>query len=267
MGRSKRTFDLLLKLWPLYKVGLWMGRQPGISSLLGPAFSPKIHQVTMIPVNEAITQGKQTVLPYELLLKLIRQASARFVMTECVCRSHENCQAYPIDLGCLFLGDGAAQIHPSLGRLCSIDEAEKHVQACMEQGLYPIIAHTIVDAVTLGIPFKRMLAVCFCCECCCVVQRGMRQGPRALKQVIQRLPGINVRVGEECIACEACIDKCPMQAISLNHRRVEINLECKGCGICVDSCPYGAIRVEISGEQELLHGFDERIKSYAEVQR
>lgn len=265
IGRSKRIFDLLLNLWPLYKVGLWMGNQPGIGRLISPVFSRKIHQVTMIPVNEDITHSEQTVLPYNLLLKLVEKSSARFIMTECVCRSHESCQSYPIDLGCLFLGDGAAQIHPSLGRLCDMEEAIKHIEACMDRGLYPLIAHTIVDALTLGIPFKRMLTVCFCCECCCVVQRGMRKGPPVVKNIIQRLPGISMTVDTECEACGACIERCPVGAISLNHKGVEISEGCKGCGICVNACPYEAIRMEISGEKELLAGFSERMKSYADI--
>jgi NAD-dependent dihydropyrimidine dehydrogenase PreA subunit len=265
MGRSKRIYDLLLSVWPLYKVGLWMGKQPGIGSLLNPIFSSKIHQVTMIPVNETINQGDQIVLPYSLLMQLVEQASARFIMTECVCRSHENCQSHPINLGCLFLGDGAAQIHMSLGRLCDLEEAKTHIQEGAEDGLFPLIAHTMIDAFTLGISYKRMLTVCFCCECCCVVHRGMRRGPASLMQVVQRLPGLRVKVGSECEDCGDCIETCPVGAISLNHRGAEISDECKGCGICVNTCSYGAISMEMEGKMDLLAGFNERMKSYADI--
>jgi ferredoxin len=265
MGHSKRIYDLLIRVWPLYKLGIRMGKQPGIGRLVRPVFSSKIHQVTMIPVNEAITQGEQTMLPYTLLMQLVEQASARFMMAECVCRSQENCQSHPIDMGCLFLGDGAAQIHPTMGKLIAIDEAKRHIQRGMEEGLYPLIAHTMIDAITLGIPYNRMLTVCFCCECCCVVHRGMRQGPAALKRVIQRLPGLRMTVGEDCVACGECIEKCPVEAISLNHRGAEISEGCKGCGICVDACPYGAITMEMDGGKNLLAGFSDRMKSYADI--
>ncbi len=165
MGRSKRIVDILLSVWPLYKLGLWMGRQPGLATVLKPVFSTKIHQVTMLPVNEPIPQGEQTVLPYSLLQELAERASARFIMNECICRAHEGCQTYPTELGCLFLGEGAARIHPSLGRLCTVEEASQHIQRGLQAGLYPLIAHTVIDAITLGIPYKRMLTVCFCCEC------------------------------------------------------------------------------------------------------
>jgi len=265
MGHSKRTYDLLMSVWPLYKVVLWMGKQPGIGRLIKPVFSSKIHQMSLIPVNEAITQADQIVLPYSLLYQLVEQSNARFIMTECVCRSHDNCQSHPVDIGCLFLGDGAAQIHPTMGRLCDIEEAKRHIQRGMQDGLYPLIAHTMIDAVTLGIPYKRMLTICFCCECCCAVYRGMRQGPEVLKHIIQRLPGLKMTVRQECVGCGACIEKCPVGAISFNHRGVEIKEECKGCGICVNECQYGAIKMEITGEIELLRGFSERMKSYASI--
>jgi UDP-glucose 4-epimerase len=267
MGHSKRIYDLLLKLWPLYKVGLWLGKQPGVGYLMQPVFSQKIHQVTMIPVNEAIAIGEQTVMPYSLLMQLVEQSSTCFIMQECVCRKHESCQHHPIDLGCLFLGDGAAQIHPSMGKVCEVEQAKQHIKRGLRAGLYPLIAHTVIDAFTLGISYRRMLTVCFCCECCCMVQRGLRDGPKSLLQVIQPLPGLRLTVGEECEACGLCIQKCPVGAISSNHRGVEINGACKGCGICVQECPYGAIKLEFHGKRDLLEEFGQRIGNYADISR
>jgi UDP-glucose 4-epimerase len=265
MGPPKRIYDLIMDLWPLYKVGLWMGNLPGMGTLLRPVFSSKIHQVTIFPVNEPIPHGTQTVLPYSLLTQLVEQANARFIMTECVCRSHESCDSYPVSLGCLFLGAGAAKIHPSLGRLCNIEEAKAHIQQSMDEGLLPLIAHTIIDAWTLGIPYNRMLTVCFCCECCCAVHRGMRTGPPALSRVIQRLPGLRVTVGEECVECGSCIEVCPVRAISFNHTRAVIDEGCKGCGLCVNTCPNGAISMEMDEKGDVMAGFNERMRQYADI--
>jgi Na+-translocating ferredoxin:NAD+ oxidoreductase RNF subunit RnfB len=265
MGHSKHIFDLLLRLWPLYKLGLRLGCQPAIGTVLKPAFSTKIHQVTMLPVNEPIPQGEQTVLPYSMLQELAERASARFIMNECVCRTHEDCRSYPTDLGCLFLGEGAARIHPSLGRLCDTDEASQHIRRGLQAGLYPLIAHTVIDAFTLGIPYKRMLTVCFCCECCCVVQRGLRKGPATLLKAIQPLPGLKVVVGEECAACGECVDACPVGAISMNHHAAKISPECKGCGICLNTCPYGAITLEMDGNADIMAACRDQIRGYADI--
>ncbi|HSB64939.1 MAG TPA: 4Fe-4S binding protein [Anaerolineales bacterium] len=265
MGHSKRAYHLLLNLWPVYKLGIWVGRKPGIGSVLSPAFSSKIHQVTMLPVNEPITQGQQTVLPYTLLEELVLRASARFIMNECVCRQQENCQAHPIDLGCIYLGEGAARIHPTLGRSCDVDEARQHIQRGMQAGLYPLIAHTVLDAFNLGIPYRRMLTVCFCCECCCLVQRGLRKGPASLHKAILPLPGLRVLVDQDCSACGNCVDVCPVSAISLNSHRAEINGQCKGCGICLNACPSGAIKMEMDGKTDLWSAFNDRITGYADI--
>ncbi|MGE5124485.1 MAG: DUF362 domain-containing protein [Acidobacteriaceae bacterium] len=263
MGHNKKIYNLILGLWPVYKIALWMGKQPILGSLMRPVFSAKLHQVTMIPVNEVIWRGEQTVLPYVLLEQLVEQASARFLVAECVCRKHESCQSHPTDLGCLFLGDGSAQIHPSLGRPCEVDEAIRHVQRGMQAGLYPLIAHTVIDAMTLGIAYKRMLTVCFCCECCCMVYRGMSRGPRSLLPAIQRLPGLIVSIDEGCAACGECLEKCPLKAISLSDHRAQIGADCKGCGLCVKACPYEAIKIDI--EADILSRFSEQVGSYADI--
>jgi ferredoxin len=265
MGNSKCVVDLLLDLWPVYKLGMWLGRQPGVGAILKPAFSSKIHQVTMLPVNEPITRGEQTVLPYVLLGELVERSGACFIMRECICRSKEHCQSHPIDLGCLFLGEGARHIHPSLGRLCSAEEAKAHIQRGLQAGLYPLIAHTVVDAYTLGIPYKRMLTVCFCCECCCLVQRGLRKGPASLLEVVQPLPGVKVVVGEDCTSCGECVSSCPVGAIAMNHHGAEISQVCKGCGICMEACPSEVIQIETKDQSGFLNEFIKRVDGYTDL--
>jgi len=265
MGHNKTFFDLILGLWPLYKVGLWLGKQSGIGKILNPVFSTRSHQVMMIPVNEIIYHDTQTILPYSFLQHMVQEASTRFIMADCMCRSHEDCRNHPPDLGCLFLGDGAAQIHPSMGRLCSVSEAQEHIQRGMEEGLYPLIAHTMIDALTLGIPYSRMLTVCFCCECCCAVHRSLRTGPISIMQIVQRLPGLRIYVNEKCVVCGFCFESCPAGAINLVNDNVEISEQCKGCGICVKDCPHGAISMEMESGADYINEFDGRIRSYADI--
>ena len=50
------------------------------------------------------------------------------------------------------------------------------------------------------------------------------------------------KIGEECLGCGACASECPVNAISENGGKYEINAEeCIDCGTCAATCPTGAI--------------------------
>ena len=48
-------------------------------------------------------------------------------------------------------------------------------------------------------------------------------------------------ITEECIACGACVDTCPVNAIAEAGDIYAISDDCTECNACVDSCPVGAI--------------------------
>jgi Fe-S-cluster-containing hydrogenase component 2 len=267
MGWSKRVYDTIMSAWPLIRVGYWLGKQPVIGPLMQPLFSSRAHHATILPVHVGIPSPRQTPLPAIMLEKLIEQASARFMMKECVCRTHEHCNTYPATFGCLFLGHGAGEIHPTMGRLVSVEQAKNHIHQALEHGLTPMIAHTMVDAVTIGINYRRMLTVCFCCDCCCTIRTGLRSGPPAFWEIVQRLPGLEVTVNDDCVMCKACFESCPVGAISLNHDRALIASHCKGCGRCVPACPNGAIRLQQLADLDPLEGLMQRIEKRTDIRR
>ncbi len=50
---------------------------------------------------------------------------------------------------------------------------------------------------------------------------------------------------EKCTGCEACVEECPSEAISMvNDKAVVDSDTCIDCGVCVDSCPAEAISME-----------------------
>ena len=51
-------------------------------------------------------------------------------------------------------------------------------------------------------------------------------------------------ISEECIACGACMQECPVEAISEGDIYVIDEDLCIDCGACADVCPVGAPKQE-----------------------
>ena len=53
-------------------------------------------------------------------------------------------------------------------------------------------------------------------------------------------------ISNECLACGACADSCPVGAIAMDDAKgiYVISGECVECGACMDTCPVGAIKAE-----------------------
>ena len=50
-------------------------------------------------------------------------------------------------------------------------------------------------------------------------------------------------IKDECTGCEACVDECPAECISMVDGIAVINAdECTECGACIDACPAEAIK-------------------------
>ena len=49
-------------------------------------------------------------------------------------------------------------------------------------------------------------------------------------------------ISNACVACGACVDVCPVEAISEGNPYYLINPDtCIDCGACIDECPSEAI--------------------------
>ena len=52
-------------------------------------------------------------------------------------------------------------------------------------------------------------------------------------------------IGEDCLACGACADGCPVEAITEGDGTYVIDADtCIDCGNCAELCPVGAAKAE-----------------------
>ncbi len=205
-----------------------------------------------IQINAPLDGPASTIIPSQLVEHYINSASHHWIMDFCICREGDDCQDYPHELGCIFLGEPVLQINSKLGRLVSKEEALEHARRCREAGLVHSIGRSRWDSFWLGTdPPTELMTICNCCPCCCLWGMVTDLTPR-ISQKITKLPGVEVAVNGECTGCGICTEGvCFADAILMNDGRAEITSECRGCGRCVDLCPENAISLTIEGMENI----------------
>ena len=69
-----------------------------------------------IHLNASLDPPESHPLPSQVIEHFIEESDYHWIMNSCICRSATDCQDYPIELGCLFLGESVLDINPQLGR-------------------------------------------------------------------------------------------------------------------------------------------------------
>ncbi|OLS14171.1 MAG: 4Fe-4S ferredoxin [Promethearchaeota archaeon CR_4] len=208
-------------------------------------FLPKDYVVL---VQQSVVYAGQMVLPSHIVEYFIEEASFHWVMNFCICRSASKCKDYPIELGCLFLGEAARGINPQFGRPVSKEEALAHVRRCRQLGLVHLIGRNKLDELWLGVkPGEKLLSVCNCCPCCCLY-KVLPYLPSDIGGMFTKMPGVIMNVDEHlCQGCGICTQGvCFTNAIHVFNKKAVISNECRGCGRCVEICPQKAISLTIT---------------------
>ncbi|MFW5928789.1 MAG: DUF362 domain-containing protein [Thermoplasmatota archaeon] len=214
---------------------------------------------SVIEIDQSLDLPDSYVLPSKIVEHFIEEASFHWIMDFCICRKSDQCEDYPIELGCLFLGEAAKDIDQELGRPVSKEEALEHVERCREAGLVHLIGRNKLDPVWLDVkPGKKLMTICNCCPCCCL-WKMLPNLNHDIGDKIKRMPGVEIKVNENCIGCGECTEVCFVDAIEIKGGSAVIAEDCRGCGRCIEECPENAINLN-------MDELDYHAKSIAELE-
>lgn len=211
----------------------------------------------VIEMNRPVSTLEEVVLPTQIVKHFILSAKHHWIMDKCICRDSSGCKDYPIDLGCLFMGESVVGINRKLGHRVTREEALLHIQKCQDAGLVHLIGRNKLDTLWLGIgPAEKLLTVCHCCPCCCL-WKMLPHLDTSIGRNVTKLPGVNVRVTDNCNGCDVCTSGiCFVDAIRVNGDHAEIGVNCRGCGRCAELCPENAVEIQFDVSLDIRKAID-----------
>ncbi len=239
---------ILSKLFPLRFLFAKFTKLPLIGNLMDNMFfeNDRIFYMPkdkLIEINHNINQDDSIILPSEVLNYFIDKSKNHVIMNFCLCRKSNNCQHYPQNFGCLFLGEAALKIDPKIGKHVTKEEAKEYVKKCREAGLVHLIGRNKLDSVWLNAkPPEKLLTICNCCECCCLWMM-LPNLSSEISSKVTKLKGLEIKVTDKCTGCGECIDICFVRAIKIVNNKAQIDMNCRGCGRCVEKCRFDAIDI------------------------
>lgn len=188
-----------------------------------------------IPVQESIHMERQ-VAAFDDACAILSKVDL-IVVTDCICRKSksvidEAC-GKPVEVCFMFGSMAKYYLDNKMGRKISYDEGVKILQEAHQAGL-----------VTQPATSQNPGGLCNCCGDCCGILRAIKLDPKPADLVYSNHQA--AVLGENCSGCEICMDRCQMEAISMDHEGIAVidYDRCIGCGLCVMTCPSDAISLK-----------------------
>ncbi|MFH1149248.1 MAG: 4Fe-4S binding protein [Actinomycetota bacterium] len=267
MGRKRWQIDTALRLWRLTHWAKRLGGATPFRQAAGLIASDRAFRGSFIPVGESIEIPPSVVAPRQLIEEYVTRACNRTIIDFCPCRTGQGCSDYPTDLGCMLLGRGSMDVDPGVGRRATVEESMAHVDRALGLGLLPLIGHLRVDKTVFGIgDFSKLLTVCFCCRCCCVLRSEMGNLVKAYPDSLVRLEGLTVAVGDGCTGCGVCVPACPIGNVSLSRGLARMGDACLGCGSCASVCPRDCIDIHIEPGAAPVEDLKRRVEAGVDIE-
>lgn len=200
-----------------------------------------------------------TVMPFKLARNIILKSPTAIAVGKCPCRAANpdcKCMPEPYEV-CFFIGDPIASFIAANNkhfRKVTQEEAVEILKDCHKRGF-------VSEAFFKTDMGNRFYAICNCCSCCCggvIIDNMFLDGK--LPYFNAAPSGCVAEIGDDCVGCEECVDKCQFHAIKLNEdkSRAEVSIQrCMGCGVCEDQCPSEAITMRVEPSKGGILDLDE----------
>jgi Na+-translocating ferredoxin:NAD+ oxidoreductase subunit B len=194
-----------------------------------------------IPIQRSV-DTTQHIAAYEDAVDLLREKDL-IVVTDCICRKKSETVTHscgkPLEACFMFGSMGQYYLDRDMGRKIDTEEAIAILSKCQEAGL-----------VTQPATSRNPSGMCNCCGDCCGVLRALNKHPRPAEIAFSNYQALVESAA--CLGCSVCLDRCQMNAVSLNDEGLaEVNPDrCIGCGLCVTTCPSGAMKLTPKAENQ-----------------
>ena len=225
-----------------------------------------------IPVNLKVGDYEIGTIPLKLMDHFIDKAGTIVIM-QCPCRIAMDCKNHSINLGCIWMGKGAANLDlknlPRMaeGRYATKEEAKQHARAALKNGLVPGLGKLRSDAQHYNVLDyeDEFMNFCFCCSCCCVMAL-QKYGNSDYKNFFKRMEGVTfVTDPEKCVGCGRCFKVCIYDGLKMVKGKSVHTDNCLGCGRCEQVCPNGAISIKFDENSNIDEVMDKIIKRYENI--
>ena len=260
LAMNDKRWPMALKLYHFFiKFSVWM-KEGGMKAYLYKKMimlhpDKETHTSTLImPLNVDVTdKGEKVVLPIDFIKESLKDMKYISGMKTCLCREANDCEDYPVDVACLFMGEPAKTVvENGLAVPLTYEEACARVDLAAKHGLVGQAVWIEVEQMLWGVrndEMDKFLEICFCCPCCCIAMRLARNATAKERHRFQPAGWTAVADRTSCTGCGLCTKEehgCPVEAISIDAEgKVAIDQEvCVGCGICKTRCPSDVIKIK-----------------------